>query len=603
MQYHVLDLRAIHASFTQYLKLKGLDPQLSNRIETRLRSIDGALPEASDQGPVRVFSPIPVHYQSWRVNYSDFDELKIIGQGISATVYYGRDRRNGQEVAIKKFKFQKLNGSKLQSFQREVAALATAAHPALLKLIGATDTPPFCIITEWMPNSSLYHDLHQNHRLDATGRTIAAYDIARGMQFLHLCQIVHRDMKSLNVLLDANNRIRICDFGFSRHAAEDSQMFQNIGTPHWMAPELLSKKAAYTSKIDVYAYGIVLWELATAQTPYAGLEAAAIIAHVAMEDLRPTLPTEINPGMRDLISQCWDRNPDVRPTFEEIVRRIASTEAMFNGCNSAELLEYIRASATQGEQLARSVESLIASVANGETPLEEAVAQLCKTGVPPDLHDSCWTSIAPHADRFAPAVLAKFASLFINSSKNFEATSLLRSLPRRSIPPDVMSQFVVELPTGSPETDSNIVIAACRNGCANLCAVYTISHEHLTLALNVVARTGVEVDLRAAVGDRCIQAFGGTDAELALAALRCLLAIGDFKRIPISSLRAFVASENPPLRACACAAVAILALHGALPPADLFVQLAKNAEPGAQSPMVAGCRGDRCALGTGEAPA
>jgi hypothetical protein len=402
-------------------------------------------------------------------------------------------------------------------------------------------------------------------------------------------------MKSLNVLLDANNRIRICDFGFSRHAAEDSQMSQNIGTPHWMAPELLAKKTAYTSKIDVYAYGIVLWELATGQTPYFGMEGPAIIAHVAMEDLRPTLPTEINPGMRDLISQCWDRNPDVRPTFEEIVRRIQSTEAMFNGCNSADLLEYIRASATQGEQLARSVESLIASVANGETPPAEAVTQLCKTGVPPDLHESCWTSIAPHADRFAPDILAKFTSLFINSSKLFEATSLLRGLPRRAIAPDVMSQFVVELPTGSPETDSNIVVAACRSGCADLCAVYTISPEDLTLALNVVARTGVEIDLRAAVGDRCIQAFGGTNAELALAALRCLLAIGDFKRIPVSSLRAFVGGEDRALRACALAAVAVLALQGAAIPVDLFVQLANSAQPDVQWAIAAGCRDEAVA--------
>jgi hypothetical protein len=83
IQYHVLDLRAIHASFTQYVKLKGLDEQLSNRIQTRLRSIDSALPHGDEQGPVRVFSPIPVHYQSWRVNYSDFEERKLIGQGIS----------------------------------------------------------------------------------------------------------------------------------------------------------------------------------------------------------------------------------------------------------------------------------------------------------------------------------------------------------------------------------------------------------------------------------------------------------------------------------------------------------------------------------------
>jgi serine/threonine protein kinase len=79
-----------------------------------------------------------VNYQAWRVDYTDFEEIRQIGGGVSAVVFYGRLRRTGGEVAIKKFKYQKLNGSKLQSFQREVACLATATHPAVLKLIGAT---------------------------------------------------------------------------------------------------------------------------------------------------------------------------------------------------------------------------------------------------------------------------------------------------------------------------------------------------------------------------------------------------------------------------------------------------------------------------------
>jgi hypothetical protein len=356
-QFHILDLRAIHASFTQYLTAPDLDKELSRSIEDRLVSIGQTFENSTLPGPARIFSPIPVHYQSWKVNYSDFDEIKMIGSGVSASVHLCRYRKTGQEDAIKKFKYQRLNGSKLQSFQREVAVLATASHPALLKLIGATDTSPFCIITQWMPNGSLYHDLHVYHRLDGTGRTIAAYDIARGMRFLHSRQIVHRDMKSLNILLDSDNRVRICDFGFSRQASDDSPMTQGIGTPHWMAPELLIKNTNYTAKIDVYAFGIVLWELATAQTPYEGMEAAEIIAKVLQEDLRPTLPIDVNPGLSDLIIQCWDRNPEFRPNFEEIVRRIRSGEAVMNGTVIEVFRKYVNESDTSGEQLTRSVES------------------------------------------------------------------------------------------------------------------------------------------------------------------------------------------------------------------------------------------------------
>jgi hypothetical protein len=70
------------------------------------------------------------------------------------------------------------NVAKLQTFQREVACLATAVHSAVVRLIGATDIPPFCIMTEWMPNSSLFHALHQYHQLDTLGRTITVFNIA-----------------------------------------------------------------------------------------------------------------------------------------------------------------------------------------------------------------------------------------------------------------------------------------------------------------------------------------------------------------------------------------------------------------------------------------
>jgi hypothetical protein len=405
-------------------------------------------------------------------------------------------------------------------------------------------------------------------------------------------------MKSLNVLLDAHLRIRICDFGFSRHATEDSLMTQNIGTPHWMAPELLSKGTNYTSKIDVYAYGIVLWELATGQTPYVGLEAPQIVQQVLGIDLRPTLPMEVNPGMRDLITQCWDRNPDVRPTFDEIVHRIQSTTAMFNGTNRDELLQYIHESATTGEQLTRNVECTMKGVAAGEIGLREATRLLQRSGVPPGLLELCWTTGTGGDSHFGDADLAQFLGLFAKSSKMGEAAALLRRFAPGSVAPEVMNLFVAELPTGSDETDSDIVVAACKNGCAGLCSVYVTNPVSLALSLNVVAHTGVELELKAAVADRCVQSLRMAEGEVAVAAMRCLLSMREFKRIHPTAINSFLSSTDERLSACAYVSITAAALEGFFPPMEVFLRAAREmaTDRRAGLPVAAACRDEGLAV-------
>jgi hypothetical protein len=594
-QYNILDLRAIHASFTQYLRARDVDPYLSRSIETRLISLNRHLAadsEVNEHFANRTFSPIPVDYHAWRVESSDFDQQKQIGGGVSELVYYGRWKPTGQEIAIKKFKFQQLNGARLQSFQREVACLATASHPSVVKLIGATDTPPFCIITEWMPNSSLFHDLHQNHRLDPTGRTIAAFDIARGMQFLHSRHIVHRDLKSLNVLLDASYRIRICDFGFSRYASDDSPMTQNLGTPHWMAPEVLAKGSNYTSKVDVYAYAVVLWELATCETPYHGMDATTITREVQHRDLRPALPPDLNPAMCDLITQCWDRNPDLRPTFDEVVRRFEADRLVLNGANRDEFMRYIHDTATTGELLAREVERVVGRVSAGAMALADATKRLAAVGVPPEMLDKCWTAVADRLGGFAPADVARYLLLFVKSSRVRDAAAILRAMGRALVPADVVAAFVAEIPTGSEDVDTEITVAACRNNCADLCALYATRPCDIALALEVVAQVGVDLQLRPAVVDRCVQSLGTADAALAAAALKCLLALRELKRINFNKLAAFVGSANGTLSSCAYFAVATMAVDGCYPPTDLFDVLVRAVGENRRAAMavVAACR-------------
>ena len=583
-QYNILDLRAISASFTQYLKTPGINDQIYDKVKYRLESIDKYLEEnATDSLAPRVFSPIPMHYQSWLVNYDDFTEIKEIGRGVSAHVFRGLDKRTNEEVAIKKFTFQKLNSSKFQSYQREVAVLATAQHPALLRLIGATDKSPFCIITEWMNGGTLYHAIHKPGYFSPTERTIAAYDIARGMDFLHSRKIVHRDLKTLNVLLDNNKRVKICDFGFSRFAENDTLMSSHIGTPHWMAPEVLKRGSRYTSKVDVYAYGIVLWELATSETPYATMDPPQIVQAVINSDLRPPLPQDINPQLKDLMTLCWDRDPNVRPSFDEIVNAFKAG-LIFDGTDEEESRKYIKINETEGEQLATKLTKMFKDLTENNTTIQNVLQTVQRTGLPHNIIEQAWNSINSYVPKEENEYdsYTKLLVYFLNTSKLGNVSEKLMKMPAKSIPLDIISKFVVELPTGSPEIDRNICIAACKNKAADLCSLYASSLSDIALSLEIISLEGVDYQLRVIVIDKCVQSLSSKSIQVIQAALRCLLSLGEAKRIPLQFLEKNLQSDDQTLESLSQAALINCSEQGNQIPNSILaieIEKAKNNDP------------------------
>ena len=542
--YNILDLSAISASFSVYLKTEGINPSIFKKVTIRLQSINDFLLQNSSQNLTnmkRVFSPIPVVYRQWHVDYEDFIFLKQIGKGISANVFRGIYKKTNEEVAIKKFLFKKLNSAIFQTYQREVAVLATAQHPCLLRLIGATDEEPFCIATEWMGNGTLLHGLHNVGFMTQMDRSIAAYDIARGMQYLHSLNIVHRDLKSGNVLLDKNKRVKICDFAFSRFAEDGTQMTHNLGTVHWMAPEILKPGSSYTSKVDVYAYGIVLWELATSEIPYPNLVPFDIIDQVLNNDARPQLPPYLNPKMKDLITMCWDRNPKVRPSFNEIVAMIQNNVICFDGTNVIEFQNYMKSSATATEILTGEYDKRIAQLQKNEISLSEFNSFVEKEGLQHDVVEKVWdiiSQIEPKDGEYL--IYSNLLSKFFSSSKMSQVTNLLLKLPKNSIPYAAMIKFISEVPTGSSDVDHKLCIIACKNNCASLSSLYCTNSDDVALSLEVCSINGVDEDLKVSVSDKCIQSLSSNNDNLVCAALRCLITIGDYERIKPYQLEAFI---------------------------------------------------------------
>jgi serine/threonine protein kinase len=140
----------------------------------------------------------------------------------------------------------------------------------ILQFIAACKKPPvFCIITEYLAGGSLRKYLHQQepHSVPLQLVLKLALDIARGMEYLHSQGILHRDLKSENLLLGEDMCVKVADFGISCLESQCGSAKGFTGTYRWMAPEMIKEKH-HTKKVDVYSFGIVLWELLTALTPF-----------------------------------------------------------------------------------------------------------------------------------------------------------------------------------------------------------------------------------------------------------------------------------------------------------------------------------------------
>nr|DAD30947.1 TPA_asm: hypothetical protein HUJ06_009798 [Nelumbo nucifera] len=176
-----------------------------------------------------------------------------------------------------------------QQFTSEVALLLRLRHPNIVTFVAACKKPPvFCIITEYLAGGSLRKYLHQHEPyslpLDLVLRL--ALDIARGMHYLHSKGILHRDLKSENLLLGEDMCVKVADFGISCLESQCGSGKGFMGTYRWMAPEMIKEKK-HTKKVDVYSFGIVLWEILTALTPFQDMtpEQAAFAVSERMQDL------------------------------------------------------------------------------------------------------------------------------------------------------------------------------------------------------------------------------------------------------------------------------------------------------------------------------
>ncbi|KAL2491818.1 Serine/threonine-protein kinase EDR1 [Abeliophyllum distichum] len=272
-----------------------------------------------DLGPSKV-DPVIDDVGECEILWEDLVIGERIGLGSYGEVYHAD--WNGIEVAVKKFLDQDFSGAALDEFKREVLIMRNLRHPNVVLFMGAVTRPPnLSIVTEFLPRGSLYRIIHRPHcQIDEKRRIKMALDVAKGMNCLHTSKptIVHRDLKSPNLLVDKNWNVKVGDFGLSRLKHNTFLSSKSTGgTPEWMAPEVLRNELS-NEKCDVYSFGVILWELATLKLPWSGMNPMQVVGAVGFQNRRLDIPKEVDPKVARIIWECWQTDPSLRPSFAQL---------------------------------------------------------------------------------------------------------------------------------------------------------------------------------------------------------------------------------------------------------------------------------------------
>ncbi|XP_027126319.1 serine/threonine-protein kinase 52 [Coffea arabica] len=309
-------------------------------------------------------TPIPtittMNKASRRRHDWEIDPSKLIIKGVIARGTFGTVHRgvyDGQDVAVKLLDWGEEGhrteaeiASLRAAFTQEVAVWHKLDHPNVTKFIGATmgsselniqtdnghigmPSNVCCVVVEYLPGGALKNYLIKNRRKKLAFKVVVqmALDLARGLSYLHSQKIVHRDVKTENMLLDKTRTVKIADFGVARvEASNPNDMTGETGTLGYMAPEVLNGNP-YNRKCDVYSFGICLWEIYCCDMPYPDLSFSEVTSAVVRQNLRPEIPRCCPSSLANVMKRCWDANPDKRPEMDEVVYLLEAIDTSKGG--------------------------------------------------------------------------------------------------------------------------------------------------------------------------------------------------------------------------------------------------------------------------------
>ncbi|ORZ25630.1 kinase-like domain-containing protein [Absidia repens] len=240
----------------------------------------------------------------------------------------------GEAVAIGELRLAQFNKMDLAEVKNEIRVLKQLRHENVIQFIGVCTNPQhLCIITELCAKGDLFDVIRKYKRPNFAQLVMYMHDIALGVSYLHTRRpsIIHRDLKSMNILISEDDRAKVNDFGLARIRPKASAlMHTQCGTPNWQAPEFWSSNPSYTEKVDVYACGLIFWEILTWGAygyPFQDLSEHALYVQVKEHHVRPPMDklVPIYPkSLLFLITEMWQGESFRRPPMSHVVDRLAA---------------------------------------------------------------------------------------------------------------------------------------------------------------------------------------------------------------------------------------------------------------------------------------
>ena len=308
------------------------------------------------------------------ISIKNFRRGKIICKNDFCITYEVEDQNTGQLYAAKVINCCNDENQCIRIINHELQIYLSTNHPTIVKYIGYSkldfqEENNITIIMELFQNGSLENvikSIIQNNtppNYTNTSKQIIMAGVARGMKYLHDHRIIHSDLKTGNVLLDKDFHPKIADFGMSSiiHSKSENQFREKIG---YKAPELL-KNEPYDYRIDVYAFGILMYEIISDSFAYSNFEISdfEFKAKILNENYRPKFEVPINEPLQKLIEKCWSNDPKDRPTFDEIFDKFATKSDFFlEGVDQNEFKIYI-------EEINDSTENLLKMISSNENEI------------------------------------------------------------------------------------------------------------------------------------------------------------------------------------------------------------------------------------------
>lgn len=269
--------------------------------------------------------------QPWELDYKTLKFKRKLAKGNFGEVWLGQWM--GSPVAIKTvLKKMARDPEFINRFLLEIKMMSNLHHPNIVMFLGAciSKVTKMCLVLEYCVYGSLHDFLHSRKQDGDVENMVTLHrvirfgvDIARGVNYIHQkCNIIQRDLKARNILVDVHLNAKVADFGLSRIKEEDAGMTA-CGTPAWTAPEIV-KLEPYDEKVDVYSFGIVMWELIARAEPYDGTGGVQVAYMAVEQGLRPEIPSYCPEVFGELMEECWDSDPHQRPDFGNILERLFS---------------------------------------------------------------------------------------------------------------------------------------------------------------------------------------------------------------------------------------------------------------------------------------